>query len=370
MKKRTLFNTILAVLLLPGTATCDQSNRKAQKAAEKIGLTVTARYETTPVPQPVGKDAADDPAIWIHPEDPGQSRIIGTDKKGGLAVYNLQGKQLFYYTDGNMNNVDVRPGFVLGTDTLDLVVASNRSTQSLSLYRIRKDGSLSNCAARLLTSQMIDKVYGICLYTSPVSGNFYVFVNSKRGEVEQWELFATDSLIDARLVRSLKLETQVEGMVADDRHQTLFVGQEVAGIWKFNAEPDGGQQAVLLEKCSMNDNEQIRYDIEGLALYLLPGGEGYLVASSQGNYSYAVYERKSPHTYLGSFRITGGKIDGAEETDGLDIYSYGLNEDFAHGLLVVQDGFNVDGEQAFPQNFKLVAWEDIAALFEPALKMN
>src|SRR5262245_41831515 len=39
--------------------------------------TVLATVETDPVPN--GGDAADDPAIWVNPNDPAQSAIIGTD---------------------------------------------------------------------------------------------------------------------------------------------------------------------------------------------------------------------------------------------------------------------------------------------------
>src|SRR5210317_39521 len=67
---------------------------------------VTATLETEPVPS--GGDAADDPAIWIHPTDPGLSTIIGTDKRGGLAVYALDGTELQYIPAGRLNNVDLR----------------------------------------------------------------------------------------------------------------------------------------------------------------------------------------------------------------------------------------------------------------------
>ena len=74
---------------------------------------------------------------------------------------------------------------------------------------------------------------------------------------------------------------------------------------------------------------------------------------------------------MGSFRIADGVVDGAEETDGLEIYSFQLNDDFRHGLLVVQDGFNTDeAGKDEPQNFKLVAWENVAGLFQKALRMN
>ena len=35
---------------------------------------------------------ADDPAIWVHPERPGESLIIGTLKDAGLVVYDLRGR--------------------------------------------------------------------------------------------------------------------------------------------------------------------------------------------------------------------------------------------------------------------------------------
>ena len=39
-------------------------------------------------------DVADDPAIWIHPDDPALSAVIGTNKDktdGGLVVFDLNG---------------------------------------------------------------------------------------------------------------------------------------------------------------------------------------------------------------------------------------------------------------------------------------
>jgi 3-phytase len=43
-------------------------------------------------------DAADDPAIWVHPVDPALSLVLGTDKKGGLNVFDLEGKRLLIDT--------------------------------------------------------------------------------------------------------------------------------------------------------------------------------------------------------------------------------------------------------------------------------
>ena len=50
----------------------------------------------------------------MHPERTGDSRVLGTDKRGGLGSYDLSGKQVQYLPVGRMNNVDVRTGFALG----------------------------------------------------------------------------------------------------------------------------------------------------------------------------------------------------------------------------------------------------------------
>ena len=73
---------------------------------------VSATVETQPVPS--DGDAADDPAIWVHPSDPSLSTVIGTDKEGGLAVYDLDGNQIQYLSGIRPNNVDLRYDFPLG----------------------------------------------------------------------------------------------------------------------------------------------------------------------------------------------------------------------------------------------------------------
>ena len=88
--------------------------------------TVVPTVETTPVSH--SGDAADDAAIWVNPSDPARSTIIGTDKLGGIAVYDLAGTQL-QYRDENVtyNHVDLRTDFPLGDQRVALVTASDRT---------------------------------------------------------------------------------------------------------------------------------------------------------------------------------------------------------------------------------------------------
>lgn len=333
---------------------CNRPSEGSKKAGQHIKNIVAATIETTATPQTSKDDSADDPAIWINSSNPENSVIIGTDKKGGLITYNLKGEQLNYYPFGLMNNCDLRYGFVLDNDTIDVLAASNRSTQSLSLFKISEKGELDSIHPRTIKSEMLDEVYGLCMFKSKISGEMYVFMNSKAGEIEQYELFVSNHKIDARLVRNLKLNTQTEGMVADDENGILYVGEEDAGIWKFDAEPNGSTERTLIQNSS-EENQNIKYDIEGLAIYDTGNGVGYLIASSQGNFSYAIFERQNENKYIGSFRIMDGEIDGVEETDGLDVTCKKL-PGFEKGFLVVQDGYNYEGRMLASQNFKIVPW--------------
>lgn len=348
---------------------CKSDNKKETKKLNKI-VSVTAQVETKPVPRDTKSDAADDPAIWINFRSPEASRIIGTDKQGGLAVYNLSGEELYYYNTGKLNNADLRYHFRLGPDSVDILSVSNRTGQSVDIYLIDKDGQLQDIHTQL-RSQLKEEVYGLCMYQSKKSGKFYVFVSAKDGEVEQWELFAADDKINGKIVRRLKPGAQLEGMVADDETGMLYLGEEDKGIWKYNAEPDGPEAGELISGSRQKNNQNIKFDIEGLAIYKQTGNKGYLIASSQGNDSYAVFDRTSPHRYLGSFKVVkGSTMDGTEETDGLDVVSFPVGPAYPHGLMVIQDGHNKDNGRDMPQNFKIVNWDSVAMKFDPPLSVH
>ena len=90
---------------------------------------VEATYET----EANGGDG-DDPAIWISPEDPEQSRIYTTTKSGdetGLGVFDLQGNFLQFLAAGEPNNIDVIYGFQAGDRKVDLAYAACREDNTL-----------------------------------------------------------------------------------------------------------------------------------------------------------------------------------------------------------------------------------------------
>ena len=202
-------------------------------------ITVSPIVETDPV-QSYG-DAADDPAIWVHPTEPELSVIIGAQKKRGINVYDLSGKLLQSRADGRINNIDIRYGFQLGDRTVAVVTGSNRSTDSISAYFVDETTrTLVEVADGIIDTGMSDP-YGHCMYKSASSGLMYAFVNDTDGLVRQFVLEDNGkNKISMTPVREFNVGSQTEGCVADDETGDLYVGEENLGIWKYSAEPDGG----------------------------------------------------------------------------------------------------------------------------------
>ena len=313
--------------------------------------------ETDPVTS--AADAADDPAIWANPANPAASWVIGTDKQGGLHVYDMQGKSRHFAADGKMNNVDLRNGYRLGGRDTVLVTASDRTNKSIAIYTLdTATGALSNVADGAQPTGLSDP-YGQCMYRGK-NGRTYVFISDPDGLVRQWELVPTPAgRVRAKQVRDIKFGSQTEGCVVDDSSGVLYVAEEDIGLWRVTAEPVKNATPVAVDKIA--DNPKVKDDMEGVGLYDLGGGRGYLIVSSQGNNSYAVYRREGDNAYLGSFSViadpTNG-IDGISETDGLDVSSANLGPGFEQGAMIAQDGRNMLPVEN--QNFKFVPWSIIA----------
>ncbi|WP_070279908.1 phytase [Janthinobacterium sp. MP5059B] len=300
-------------------------------------------------------DAADDPAIWLS-SNAADARILGTNKKQGLLVYDLQGKQTQLLEVGRLNNVDVRQNISLGGSKVDLAVATQRDDNSMMLFTINASGDVAE-AGRFPTG--LKSIYGMCLY-QPASGGVEAFINDKDGTFQQYSIGLEGNKFSATLLRSFKVATQPEGCVADDANARLFLGEETRGIWTTSADAAKPDALAMV----LPVGAQLTADVEGMAIYRKPGAKantGYLIVSSQGDSSYVVLDAQAPYKVRGRFKVgfnLPAGIDGTSETDGLDVTSANLGGAYAQGMLVIQDGYKrlPDG----PQNFKYVAWGDVA----------
>jgi 3-phytase len=319
-------------------------------AAALPAKTVTAKAETTPVA--TFDDAADDPAIWKHPADASKSLIIGTDKRAGIHVYDMAGKAVSFTASPRLNNVDLRGGVMVNDKPSVLVAASDRRDEmnaAIALFTLDTDARKLVPLANLPVGQ--GEAYGMCLWQRKGDGRLYAFLVLKDGRIDQVAFDLGGAQASGKVVRSMKLGTQSEGCVVDDRTGLLYVAEEDVGLWRFDARPDGPIKPKALGR---TDGKRLVADAEGLAIAPAGGSGGYLLASSQGDYAYTLYRLRDGR-YLGRFRIADDTIDGVQETDGLELVLGDFGPDYPGGLLVVQDGDNAPETQ----NFKYVAWADV-----------
>lgn len=318
---------------------------------------VAARAETTPVG--TQDDAADDPAIWRNAADPAKSLVIGTDKRAGIHVYDMGGKALGFTPSPRLNNVDLRDGVTLGGQSAVLVAASDRQDETnarMALFRLDTE------AGKLLPLASVPvgtgEAYGMCLWQRASDSALFAFVVMKDGRIDQLAFDLSGATPTAKLVRSMKLASQSEGCVADDRTGILYVAEEDVGIWSFDADPAASGEAKAFAKVN---KETLFADAEGLALAPQGKNGGYLVVSSQGDNAYTLYTLADGH-YAGRFRINGSIIDGTHETDGIELALGDFGQDYPAGLFVAQDGDNAPETQ----NFKYASWGDVLS----ALKLR
>ncbi|RUO43600.1 3-phytase [Idiomarina aquatica] len=304
---------------------------------------VAATLETQPSPR--RGDAIDDPAVWVHPNKPAASRILGTDKRTGLYVYDMQGNIVQELAVGRLNNVDVRG---------NLAAATLRDDNSIQLFSISDDGVLTPAANQTTD---IEEIYGLCMGYDSNTEQASVYINGKSGRIQHYLVNADGSL---QLAREMQVPTQPEGCVVDDASQRLFVGEEDVAVWLFDAKPDGGSDGDIVIRVA--DHPQLVDDIEGLAFARI-NGEPMLFVSSQGNDSYMVFDAQAPWAQRAHYRIRTNielGLDGASETDGIEVTTHSLGAGFEQGAFIVQDGRNRMPEAG--QNLKLVPLQAIIDL--------
>ncbi|MDM9585259.1 phytase [Nostoc sp. GT001] len=359
--------------------------------------------ETLPVDQ---RADADDPAIYVNATNSADSLVLTSVKNAGLRVYDLSGNLLQAVNPGGIryNNIDLQYSFKLGNQSVDIAVASDRNNDKLAIFKINPNPSTPGQYLENITDSNIGTIfqaapfaepyssssrsaYGLTLYRSPITNDYYVFTSRREtGDVAQFKLIDQgNGKIGAERVREFTVPTiegrdpQTEGMVVDQETGFLYIGQENVGIWKFQAEPNGGTTGKLIDQVRDLGGTNLTDDVEGLTIYYGKNGTGYLLASSQGDNTFVAYTREGNNEYLGNFAIgNNGPIDSVQESDGADVINVPLGPNFPFGLFVTQDGSNEPAkivsdegeEENISSNFKLVPWENIANAFPNSLNID
>ena len=375
----------LAAVLMVGAAACRRGTRADEDSKTRVpaarplstAVEIKAAYGTAPLP-----DDPDDPAIWVHPTDPAQSVIIGTMKvaapAGAIVVHGLDGRvrQTIAGID-RPNNVDVEYGVRLGGEPADVAVATERLARQLRIFRIGKaDGRLQDLGGiPILQGEQGEAgaPMGIALYRRERDGAVFAIVAPKTGPREgylwQYRLTtAANGRPAATFVRrfgrfsgsTVREENEIEAVAVDDALGYVYYADEADGIHKWRADPDHPDAARELAHFGRSG---FRGDREGIAIYALKDGTGYIVCTDQleGDSEYHIYPREgapgNPHDHSREVAVVRG---GADATDGLEISSAALGPTLPYGVMVAMN--------SKPMNFLVFRWEDIAAAVKPPLR--
>ncbi|MBW3469520.1 phytase [Arthrospiribacter ruber] len=317
----------------------------SKNAIEPKVITETVEFDT------------DDPAIWIHPDNPEKSLIVGTDKLegGGLYVFNLDGEIVNKITGmGRPNNVDIAYGFKLGGESVDIAVATERNTDMLRIFRMPDLVPIDGGGLEVFEGEEMRDPMGIALFTRPSDGEIFAIVGRKDGPsgTYLWQYHLKDDgngVVTMDKVRSFGQYSgvkEIEAIVVDNELGYVYYSDEVFGIRKYYADPSKGDDELALF-----GTKDFGRDIEGLSIYKMPDGTGYILASDQQLNKFQIYSREgtaeNPHDHRWIKEIEVKAL----HSDGSEVSSASFGKKFPNGLFVVM---------STDKTFHYYDWADIA----------
>jgi 3-phytase len=364
-----------------GSTPPDEDSSKPPPAPSPLSqaLEIEAEYGTAQL-----SNDPDDPAIWVHPTDPSRSLMLGTMKvaapAGAVVAFGMDGqiRQVISGID-RPNNIDVEYGLQLGGRRVDVAVATERLARQLRIFSLDPaDGRLvDRGGVRVLEGQdgEAGAPMGLALYRRARDGAVFAIVSPKEGPRQgylwQYQLIdAGGGRPGARFVRrfgnfsatSIREENEIEAVAVDDALGYVYYSDEADGIHKWHADPDHPDAGRELAHFA---RDGFRGDREGIAIYVLPDGTGYIVCTDQldEDSEYHVYPREgapgNPHDHSRQIAVLRG---GADATDGIEISSSPLGPGLPSGALVAMN--------SEPRNFLVFRWQDLAGAVTPPLRMS
>ncbi len=321
------------ILLLVACGQTTEQQEETDPTNESLSQELQPNYVTAPV-----ATDSDDPAIWVHPTEPSQSLIVGTDKgspDGGLYVFDLQGKKLDS-VKGLLrpNNVDL--AWVRSeADTFAVVVCTERQAGQLRAFRMPDLAPIDGGGFPLFEGEENRAAMGIALFERPSDGAIFAQVSRKTEEgspadsqaIWQYQLTfdGTETKAQSSFLRrfgQFSGQKEIEAMAVDNQLGYLYYSDEGVGVRRYFVDPDSPS-----EELALFGTQGFAEDHEGIAIYPTGASSGYITVSDQGAQRFHFFDRESLEP-LGITSVAALKSDGSEAV------ADSLNEDFPQGLFV------------------------------------
>ncbi|HEV7378387.1 MAG TPA: phytase, partial [Dyadobacter sp.] len=304
------------------------------------------------------KHDTDDPAIWLNPEDPSKSLIIGTDKDidGALYVFDLQGKIITDKVVRNLkrpNNVDIAYGLMVNGKATDIAVVTEREANKIRVFSLPDMKAIDNGGIEVFKGETIQAPMGISLYTRPSDKAIFAVVGRKSGPAEGylWQYKLSDAgngNVSAEVVRKFGKysgKKEIESIAIDNECGYVYYSDEQVGVRKYYADPEKGNEELALIA-----NVGVTEDNEGISIYKTGDKTGYILVSDQGAGKFQIFPREGSVTNPHEHRMIKSVKVTALKSDGSDVTNVALNDQFKNGLFVAMSEGKV---------FHYYRWEDI-----------
>lgn len=308
------------------------------------------------VTEPTQHDT-DDPAFWI-PADRTKTLVIGTDKDpdGALYAYDLAGKVVNRV--GGLkrpNNVDIAYGLSLGGKATDIAVTTERELNRLRVFRLPDLVAVDRGDLVVFGGDKIRAPMGIALYKRPRDRALFAIVGGKSGPAEgylgQYRIEDDGTgHVKMTLVRQFGAysgKKEIEAIAVDAELGYVYYSDETAGVHKYHADPDAPDANKEL---ALFATTGFASDHEGISIYKVNDGTGYILVSDQQNHRFQIFPREGApgkpheHTVVKIVDVT------AIESDGSEVTSTAL-PGYPNGLLVAMSNGKV---------FHYYSWEEVA----------
>ena len=320
--------------------------------------------------------------------------------------------------DGRYNNVDIAHDVMFQGQEVDVAVVSDRYNDQLRFFLIDPAGAEAAAPLREVTAPQqaflfnpdraaVDEehtAYGVAVWQPSADETYAVVTQEGDTTIATARLVETGGGLGYEQIEPLEMPASfplpdrttwtpceepgvgphLEGLSVDQRTDVLYAAQEDVGLWRVPLPLGSGEPRLVdkvadfgvhdtynpeTEECEPNDPEAGGYggdlltaDAEGVDVYYGPDREGYVIVSSQGDDTYAVYSTLPRNRPLGSFRVAGDGVDDLNGSDGLTVTNRSVGE-YDEGLLVSHDepetGPDVDAERD-ATNFSYVSWGAVA----------
>ena len=334
---------------------------EAQQIRERSGVAFSDSIVRPTIVTDSVRHDSDDPAVWINPNDPAQSLIIGTDKEqdGGLYVFGLDGKakpDLQVKGLQRPDNVDVEYGLVLNGKPTDIAVTTERFTHKLRIFALPTMTPVDGGGLDMFvgeTGTAYRDLMGIALYKNK-SGAVYAIVGRKTGPTNGtylWQYLLTDNgtgQVKATLVRKFGQysgKKEIEAIAVDDELGYVYYSDEGVGVRQYFADPEKGNTEL-----SLFATTGFTQDHEGISIYRLSNKTGYILVSDQGANRFHIFSREGTPKQPYEHPLVKVVTVSAHQSDGSETVSVPLNDTFKHGLFIAMSD---------DRTFQLYRWEDI-----------